>query len=56
MMSEEEIRRAAFNWRAVADALKMGLEAGGKKSEFKKADVALADGYASALEMVLRGD
>lgn len=48
MMTEEEVRAAQFNWRAVADALWGAAELDGYQR-------GLAEGYACALDMVLRG-
>lgn len=51
LLSEEEIRSAAFHWRAVADNARMIFE-GQPDAEYQRG---LSEGYASALEMVLRG-
>lgn len=51
MMSETEIRSAAFNWRAVAEGIKNGIFKGQEDEDYQRG---LAEGYASALEMVLR--
>lgn len=51
MLNEEEIRKAAFNWRAVADNAATIFK-GQPDAEYQRG---LAEGYASALEMVLRG-
>jgi hypothetical protein len=52
MLSESETRTAATNWRAVADNARTIYE-GQPDSEYMRG---LAEGYAGALEMVLRGD
>lgn len=49
MMSEAEIEVAAQNWRAAAKVLHDEPQEDSRWSE------GLAEGYASALEMVLRG-
>lgn len=50
MWSEGEIRKAAFNWRAVADAAP-AIFAKAPDLDYQRG---LSEGYASALEMVLR--
>lgn len=47
MMSEREIEMAAMVWRAAAQVI--------KDDEENRWSAGLAEGYASALEMVLRG-
>jgi hypothetical protein len=53
MLSEDEVQSAAANWRAVADAIQSGaLFKGEPDQEYQRG---LSEGYASALEMVLKG-
>lgn len=51
MMSEDEVREAQFPWRAVADTMRESPE-WFDDNDYQRG---LAEGYASALEMVLRG-
>lgn len=50
MMTETEIEEALFPWRAVADTVRENPELFDDLYQW-----GLAEGYASALEMVLRG-
>lgn len=50
-MSEEELRDAAMHWRAVANAASIIFD-GESDKEYQRG---LCEGYAGALEMVLRG-
>lgn len=49
MWTEDEIRRAAINWRAVADVYLQNKD----NEEVSGWQAGLAEGYASALEMIL---
>lgn len=51
MWNETEVQSAAFNWRAVADKART-IYAGADDADYMRG---LAEGYANALEMVLRG-
>lgn len=51
-MTEAEIEQSRFDWRAAARVLR---EAAGEDMDQESWSAGLAQGYASALEMVLRG-
>lgn len=52
-MSELEIRMAAAMWRMMADSIAGGVMKGQPDEQYEKG---MSEGYASALEMVLRPD
>ena len=54
MWSREEIQQAASMWRTVADGIARGeVFEDDEDADYQKG---LSEGYASALEMVLRGE